>query len=57
MLLADIAHGQTTGADICFLVAVILFLIGAFIAFQVKTIYATIICLGLAATALGLLLL
>jgi len=57
MLLADIAHGQTTGADISFLVALILFLIGAFIAFQVKTVYAVVICVGLAAVALGLLLL
>ena len=57
MLLADIASGNTGFADIMFLVAFILFLIGGFIAYQVKTLYATVIAVGLAAVSLGWLVL
>jgi hypothetical protein len=52
-----IFQGNFNLADICFLTAVILFVIGAIIAFQVKTLYATLISAGLAAVALGLLVL
>lgn len=56
-MLADIANGNTGFADIMFLVALILFLIGGVIAFQVKTLYAAVIALGLAAVSLGWLVL
>jgi hypothetical protein len=56
-MLADIAHGQLTGADISFLVALILFLIGGVIAYTVKALWATVVAVGLAAVALGLMLL
>jgi hypothetical protein len=56
-ILADIAHGQTNWADIFFLVAVILFAIGAVLAFITRTFYATLVAAGLAFTALALLLL
>ena len=56
-MLADIAHGNTGFADIMFLVALILFLIAGVVAFQVKTFYATVIALGLAAVSLGWLVL
>ena len=52
-----IFQGNLNLADIAFLVAVILFVIGAIIAFQVKTLYATLISAGLAAVALGWLVL
>ena len=56
-ILADIASGETDWADIFFLVAVILFTIGAILALQVKTWYATLIAAGLAFVSLGFLLL
>lgn len=46
-------HGKLDMADLFFLIAVILFAIGALIAFQVKTFYATLIAAGLCFTALG----
>jgi hypothetical protein len=57
MILADIASGNTGFADVMFLVALIVFLLGAVVAFQVKTFYATVIALGLAALSLGWLVL
>jgi hypothetical protein len=57
MILADIASGNTGFADVMFLVAMILFLVAGFVAFQVKTFYATVIAIGLAAMALGWLVL
>lgn len=57
MILADIASGNTGFADIMFLVAFIVFLLAAVVAFQVKTFYATVIALGLAAVSLGWLVL
>jgi hypothetical protein len=59
MLLVDegVIHGHLNLADIFFLIAVIVFFIGAFIAYSVKTFYATLIAAGLAFTALGLLVL
>lgn len=52
-----IFSGNITLADIFFLIAAILFVIGGFIAFQVKTMYATLIAAGLACIALGWLVL
>jgi hypothetical protein len=52
-----IFSGKFDLADIFFLIATILFVIGAIIAFQVKTLYATLISAGLAAVALGWLVL
>ncbi len=57
MILADIASGETDWADIFFLIALILFVIGAAVAFQVKTFYATVIAAGLAFVSLGWLVL
>lgn len=52
-----IFNGNFNLADIAFLIALILFVIGAIIAFQVKTLYATLISAGLACLALGWLVL
>lgn len=62
MLLADIATGNTGFADIMFLVAFILFLIAGLSVFRPAreggwVLWTPIICLGLAAVALGLLVL
>jgi hypothetical protein len=56
-VLADIASGNTAFADVMFLVALVVFLLGAVVAFQVKTFYATVIAIGLAAVSLGWLVL
>jgi hypothetical protein len=40
-------HGKLSLADLLFLIAAILFGIGAFIAYSVKTFYATLIAAGL----------
>jgi uncharacterized membrane protein YtjA (UPF0391 family) len=56
-MIADISSGNTGFADIMFLVALILFLIAGFVAFQVQTFYATVLALGLAAVSLGWLVL
>jgi hypothetical protein len=58
-VLADIAQGNTGFADIMFLVAFILFLIGAAVAWAVapRAIWATVVALGLAAVSLGWLVL
>jgi hypothetical protein len=56
-MVADIASGNTGFADVMFLVAMILFLVAGFVAFQVKTFYATVIAVGLAALSLGWLVL
>jgi len=50
-------QGNLNLADILFLIAAILFGIGAFIAYSVKTFYATLIAAGLACVALGWLVL
>jgi hypothetical protein len=52
-----IASGNNNVADIFFLIAAILFGIGAFIAYSVKTFYATLIAFGLCFTAIAWLLL
>jgi hypothetical protein len=59
MLAVDdgIVSGNLNAADICFLVAFIVFLIAAFLAYGVKTLWATLVAAGLAAVSLGFLLL
>ena len=52
-----IAHGNNNAADVLFLIACVLFGIGAIIAYTVKTFYATLIAAGLCLVALGWLLL
>lgn len=52
-----IASGNANAADIFFLIAAILFGIGAIIAYSVKTFYATLIAAGLCMTAIAWLLL
>lgn len=56
-MLADIATGKTGFADIMFLVAFILFLLAGGVAYWAKAFWATVVCLGLAAVALGFLVL
>jgi len=56
-MIADIASGNTGFADVMFLVALIVFLLAAFVAFEAKTFYATILAIGLAAVSLGWLVL
>lgn len=57
MLLADISSGNTGFADIMFLVALILFLIAGAVAYQAQALWATVVCIGLAALSLGWLVL
>jgi hypothetical protein len=52
-LLADISQGHTEFSDVMLLVALILFLIAAFIAYTAKALWATVMSVGLAAVALG----
>lgn len=52
-----IVSGNFTLADIAFLVALILFAIGAFLAWPTKTLWAFLVALGLACVSLGLLVL
>ena len=52
-----IINGSLNLADICFLIAVIVFVIAAVMAYGVKTLWATLVAAGLAAASLGLLLL
>jgi hypothetical protein len=61
LLAADdgIFNGNNNFADVMFLVAFILFLIGAFVAWSVqpRLLWATLIAVGLAALSLGWLVL
>jgi hypothetical protein len=59
MLAVDdgIFNGNLNLADIAFLVAVILFLVGAFLAYGAKALWATLVSVGLAAVAFGWLVL
>jgi hypothetical protein len=50
-----IINGSLNLADICFLVALIVFAIAAFLAYGVKTLWATLVAVGLAALSLGFL--
>lgn len=56
-MIADIESGNVNLADICFLVAVILFLVGAALAYSAKALWAVLVSVGLAAVSLGLLVL
>jgi len=56
-LFADIASGNTGFADVMFLVALIVFLLGAAIAFHAKALWASVVAVGLAAVSLGWLVL
>jgi hypothetical protein len=49
--------GNVTLADVCFLAAFIVFLVGAFVAFTKDTVWATLIAVGLALVAVGWLVL
>jgi hypothetical protein len=57
MMLADIASGEVDWADILFLVAVILFIVGAVLTFQAQALWATLVSVGLACVALAWMLL
>lgn len=48
-----VVSGNLTFADIMFLVAMIVFLVGAFLAYGAKALWATLVALGLAALSLG----
>lgn len=52
-----ITHGHFTAADICFLIALIVFAIATFLAYGTKTLWATLVAAGLAVVSLGWLLL
>jgi uncharacterized membrane protein len=52
-----IVSGNLTFADIMFLVAVIVFLVAAFLANQAKALWGLAVSVGLAAVALGWLVL
>jgi hypothetical protein len=56
-MIADIASGEVDWADIFFLIAVILFVVGAAMAYQAKALWATVVCVGLASVSLGWLVL
>jgi hypothetical protein len=48
-----VVSGNFTFADIMFLVAFIVFLVGAFLAYGAKALWATLVAIGLAAVSLG----
>lgn len=55
---AGITNGHLTAADICFLIAVIVFVIAAVMTWPIaNTRWATLVAAGLAAVSLGFLLL
>lgn len=56
-MLADIASGETGIADLLFLIATILFFLGAVVAFQAKAMWAAIVAGGLGCCSLAWLLL
>ena len=57
-MLADIAHGHVDAADVLLLIAVILFVVCAIVTWlQSKTLPTVLAALGLACTALALLVL
>jgi hypothetical protein len=56
-MLADIESGNVDLADILFLVAVVLFVVGGVMAYTKDAIWATVVSIGLACVALGLLVL
>lgn len=54
-LLSTVVTQSANAAQVCALVAVILFIIAGVIAFTTRTIWAVLICAGLAFTAASLL--
>ena len=56
-MIADIESGNVDLADILFLVAVVLFVVGGVMAFKVEAVWATVISAGLACVALAWLVL
>lgn len=56
-VLADIAHGHTDGADILFLIALIVFIVGGVLALMEKAITMVLLFGGLACVALAWVLL
>lgn len=56
-ILADIAVGKTGGAELFFLIAAILFGVGAIVAFSVKAFWATAVAAGLTLVAIAWVLL
>jgi hypothetical protein len=56
-VIADIASGHTAGADILFLVAAVLFVISAALAWSARALWPVLCALGLGCVAVGLLLL
>ena len=57
MIADGIASGHVTAADVCFLIALIVFVLAAVISIRVKMVYIDLVATGLAAVALGWLLL
>ena len=58
MMLADIAHGHVDGADILFLIAIIVFVVAAAVYWAVgKALAPALACVGLACVAFAWLLL
>jgi len=56
-MLADIAVGKTGGAELFFLIAAILFGVGAIVAFTVRAFWATCVGAGLCLVAIAWVLL
>lgn len=56
-MIADIESGNTDLADIFFLVALIVFLVGAFLAYKADALWATLIAVGLSAVSFAWLVL
>ena len=57
MLADDIAHGHIFGADLCFLIAVILFVVAAVYTVKEKAYVMALVSAGLAFVALAWLIL
>jgi len=56
-MFAQIVSGEVDWADFFFLLAAILFAIGAFLTYPVKTLWATLVAAGLCFVAIGWLVL
>ena len=56
-MIAEIASGKVALAEVMFLVAFIVFCLGAYFATRARAEVLALICIGLAATSLGWLLL
>ena len=56
-MIADIASGNTDAADLLLLVAVVLFVVTAVLAWSARALWSVTLAVGLACVALGLLVL